>query len=124
MRTPSEMILKPLETEENNISRQADEIFLDELTIPLVSVPGVNGEKIKSYIGLVVGESITQEKKPEERLLKILKMIQPVQLDDMNLGNARKGAISSMLQNAKSMGANGVVEVLIDYVSMVDYKVV
>lgn len=118
VRTPSEMILKPLETEENNISRQADEIFLDELTIPLVSVPDVNGEKIKSYIGLVVGESITQEKEPEKRLLKILKMIQPAQLDDMNLGEARKGAISSMLENAESMGANAVVEVIIDYVSM------
>lgn len=118
VRTPTEMILKPLETEKNEIGRQTDDIFMDELTIPLVSVPNVNGEKIKSYIGLVVGESITQEEEPEERLLKILKMIEPVQLDDMNLGEARKGAISSMLENAESMGANAVVEVLIDYVSM------
>ncbi|EKQ54320.1 MAG: hypothetical protein B655_0813 [Methanobacterium sp. Maddingley MBC34] len=118
VRTPTEMILKPLETEPNQIDRQIDDFFLDELTIPLVSVPNVNGEKIKSYIGLVVGESITQEEEPEERLLKILKMIEPVQLDDMNLGEARKGAISRMLENAESMGANAVVEVLIDYVSM------
>ena len=118
VRTPTEMILKPLETEPNQIARQADEIFLDELTIPLVSIPEVNGEKIKSYIGLVVGESITQAEEPDERLLKILKMIEPVQLDDMNLGEARKVAISYMLENAESMGANAVVEVLIDYVSM------
>ncbi|MDY9922403.1 YbjQ family protein [Methanobacterium sp.] len=118
VRTPSEMILKPLETEGKEIDRQTDEIFLDELTVPLVSIPDVNGEKIKSYIGLVVGESITQEKEPEERLLKILKIIEPTQLEDMNLEEARKGAISRMLENAESMGANAVVEVLIDYVSM------
>jgi len=118
VRTPSEMILKPLETEGKEIDRQADEIFPDELTVPLVSIPDVNGEKIKSYVGLVVGESITQEKEPEERLLKILKIIEPAQLEDMNLGEARKGAISRMLENAESMGANAVVEVLIDYVSM------
>ena len=36
----------------------------------------------------------------------------------MNLGEARKVAISRMLEKAKSIGANTVVEVLIDYVSM------
>jgi uncharacterized protein YbjQ (UPF0145 family) len=36
----------------------------------------------------------------------------------MNLGEARRLAISRMLDNAKSMGANTVLEVLINYVSV------
>ena len=39
-------------------------------------------------------------------------------LEDINLAEARKAAISRMLEKAKSLGANTVVEVLIDYVSM------
>jgi uncharacterized protein YbjQ (UPF0145 family) len=96
----------------------ADEIFLDELTIPLLSVPQVEGGKIKKYVGLVIGEAIAKEEESEGRLSMLLKIIQPVKLDDLNLNEARKVAISQMLENAKSLGANAVVEVLIDYNSM------
>lgn len=86
--------------------------------MPLISVPDINGGKIKSYIGLVAGEAVAEEKESEGRLSSILKIIEPAQLDDFNLGEARKGAISKMLENAQSMGANAVVEILIDYVSV------
>ena len=36
----------------------------------------------------------------------------------MNLPEARKEAINDMMDNAKSLGANSVVDVIVDYVSM------
>lgn len=110
---------KPVEIkEEQVVTKQADEIFLDELTTPLVSVPNLNGEKIKEYVGLVVGEAIAEEKKSKGLFSKLLKMIEPSKLDELNLGEARKAAISKMLKKAESEGANAVVEVIIEYLSM------
>ncbi|MDP3066188.1 MAG: heavy metal-binding domain-containing protein, partial [Methanobacteriaceae archaeon] len=108
----------PITEEKEELTKQADEIFLDELTIPLVSVPNVGRGKIKKYVGLVTGEAVAEEKKSKGMLSKLSKLIQPTQLDDMNLGDARKVALSRMLEDAKSMGANTVIEVLINYVSV------
>ncbi len=118
LRTPSEIIQVTAGIEVGKTTKQADEIFLNGLDIPLVSVPDVNGGKIKEYVGLVVGEAIAEENETEGRFSKIVKIIEPAQLDNFNLGPAKKMALSRMLENAKSMGANGVVEVLIDFVSM------
>lgn len=110
---------KPSATEPpEEIAKQADEIFLESLTIPLVTVPNVEKGKIKIYAGLVMGEAVAEEKKSEGRFSNILKIIEPTGLDDMNLGEARKVAMSRMLEEAESVGANAVEEVLIDYVSM------
>ena len=117
---PKRIIRRNLpETQENlEITAQADELFLDELTTPIISVPNANGEKIKSYLGIVVGQAIAEEKESEGRFSGILKIIQPARLEDFNLGEAKKVALSRMLEKAESMGANGVNEVLIDFVSM------
>jgi len=96
----------------------ADEIFLNELTIPLLTVNDVGKGKIKKNIGLVMGEAIAEEKESEGIFLKLTNIIQPVHLEDIKLGEARKLAISRMLQNAESIGANTVTEVIIDYVSV------
>ena len=93
-------------------------IFLDELTIPLLTVDDVGRGKIKKNIGLVMGEAIAEEKESKGILLKLTNIIKPVQLEDIKLGEARKLAISRMLQNAESIGANTVAEVIIDYVSV------
>jgi uncharacterized protein YbjQ (UPF0145 family) len=106
------------EGETEILTPPADEIFLEELKIPIVSVPDLNGDKINRYLGLVVGEAISEEKETNGRLSKINRIIEPIPLEDMNLGDARKSALSKMLENAESMGANAVVEVLFDYVSM------
>ena len=118
LRTPSEIIQATAGVEGDKTTKQPDELFLNELDIPLVSVPDVNGGKIKEYLGLVVGEAIAEENETEGRFSKIVKIIEPAQLDNFNLGPAKKMALSRMLENAESMGANGVVEVLIDFVSM------
>lgn len=117
LRTPSE-IIQATSGVEGRTTKSADEIFMDGLNMPLVSVPNVNGGKIKEYVGLAIGEAIAEENETEGRLSKIVKIIEPVQLDNFNLGTAKKAAFSRMLENAESMGANGVVEVLIDFVSM------
>lgn len=100
------------------ITSQADEIFLEGLTMPLVTVPNVYNGKIKRYVGLVVGEAVAEEKESEGRFSNIIKIIEPTGLEDMNLGEARKVALSRMMEEAESIGANAVEEVLIDYVSM------
>lgn len=107
-----------VEGEEVITGPSADEIFLDEVTMPIVSVPHVDGGEIKQYLGLVVGEAVAEEKNSNGRFSNLLKTIQPKQLDDVNLGEARKLALSRLLENAESMGANSVIEVLINYVSM------
>ncbi len=117
VRTPSEIIqLKSTEAERG--IKQADEIFLDELAIPLVSVHDVNGKKIESYVRLAIGEALTEEKGSQGRFQNLVKILEPAQLENFNLGEAKKVALSRMLENAESMGANGVVEVIIDLVSM------
>ncbi|PKL69032.1 MAG: hypothetical protein CVV28_02645 [Methanobacteriales archaeon HGW-Methanobacteriales-1] len=116
---PSKITRKPPEVkvlDDNEPS--SDEIFLDELNIPLLSVAPADGGKIKKYMGLVGGEAVAQENGPEDVVSKITKVIEPMQLEDIDLSEARKLAISRMLEEAESLGANTVVEVLIDYVSM------
>jgi uncharacterized protein YbjQ (UPF0145 family) len=117
---PSKIQRNPPEAEgkEEITGPSTDETLLDELTMPLVSVPHVEGGKIKKYVGLVTGEAVAEEKESEGQLSKLSKIFQPTQMEDLNLGEARKAALSRMLENAKSLGANTVIEVLIDYVSM------
>lgn len=117
LRTPSE-IIQLTSTETEGGIKQADEIFLNELTTPLVSVHDVKGEKIESYVGLAIGEAIAEEKGSQGRFQNLVKIIEPAQLENFNLGEAKKVALSRMLENAESMGANGVIEVIIDFVSM------
>lgn len=95
----------------------AFESFLNELTEPILSVPQEE-LKIKKYVGIVTGEAVAKEEESEGRLSMLTNIIEPTQLEDLNLGEARKEAVSKMLDNAKSLGANNVIEVLIDYVSM------
>jgi uncharacterized protein YbjQ (UPF0145 family) len=118
---PSKILTKPPEAKEKKetiIGPSADEVFLDGLTIPLLSVSPSTGGKIKKYLGIVGGEAVAEEKKVEGSLSKLTKIIEPTQLDDMNLSEARKLAISRMLDDAELLGANTVVNVLVDYVSM------
>jgi uncharacterized protein YbjQ (UPF0145 family) len=96
----------------------SDEIILNGLTKPLMSVSDANGDIIKKYIGLVTGEAVAEEKETDGRFTKLMNMIQPIDLDDLNLGDARKIAVSRMLENAKSLGANNVVEIMIDYITV------
>jgi uncharacterized protein YbjQ (UPF0145 family) len=114
---PSKIQGKPPEVERKEMitGPPVDDIFLDKLTMPLMSIPHIEEGKIKKYLGLVIGEAITKEKESEGRLSKFIKQ---TQLEDLNLGEARKAALSRMLENAKSLGANAVIEVLIDYNAM------
>jgi len=116
---PSRIRGKPRETVKYEISGpSADESFINELKIPLISVPYTAKGKIKKNIGLVTGEAIAEEKETEGLVNKLTNILEPTLLEDVNLGEARKEAMSRMLEKAKLMGANNVVEVIIDYVSM------
>ena len=97
---------------------KADEMFLDKLQIPLISIPAMNGDEIEEYMGVVSGESVATEKEADGTLDKLTNIIEPTQLDDYDLGDARQTALSKMLEEAKSLGANSVIEVMIEYVSM------
>ncbi|MGZ7044253.1 MAG: YbjQ family protein [Methanobacterium sp.] len=91
--------------------------FLDELDVPLLSVtPQEDG--IKKYVGVVTGVAVAKEKESEGRVAKLTKIIEPTTLDDMYLEEARKVATSRMLDHARSLGANTVIDVKIEYVSM------
>ena len=117
---PSRIRRKPRETrvKEEISGPSADETFLDELAIPMVSVPYVPTGKIKRNIGLVTGEAIAEEKETEGLIMKLTNIIKPAELEDIYLGEAKKKAISRMFEDAKLNGANTVIDVLIDYVSV------
>jgi len=95
-----------------------DEIFLDKLDIPLLTTPPFEEGRIKKNIGLVIGEAVIQETETKDFIGKLLKINKPTTLDDFNLGKARKIAISRMLENAKALGADTVIDVSLDYNSM------
>jgi uncharacterized protein YbjQ (UPF0145 family) len=117
---PSRIRGKPLDTrgKEEISGPSADEIFLDELSIPMVSVPYVPKGKIKRNVGLVTGEAIAEEKESQGFIMKLTNIIKPAELEDIYLGEAKKKAISRMLEDAKLNGANTVIDVLVDYVSV------
>jgi uncharacterized protein YbjQ (UPF0145 family) len=117
---PSRIRRKPPETrvKEEISGPSADETFLDELAIPMVSVPYVPTGKIKRNIGLVTGEAIAEEKETDGLIMKLTNIIKPAELEDIYLGEAKKKAISRMFEDAKLKGANTVIDVLIDYVSV------
>jgi len=92
-------------------------ISADDLPIPLISLIDVTGKKVK-YLGMVTGEAVAKEKQIEGRFSKIMKLIRPVELDDIYLGDARKQALNRMLEHAESLGANSVADVSIDFVSV------
>ncbi len=117
---PSRIRGRTLEVEGKKEDKKpsADEIFLDELTVPILSVPRLEEGKTEKYVGLVAGEAVAKEKETEGRVSKLTKIIEPTLLNDFYLGEARKKAIFQMMDEAKSIGANTVIDVLIDYVSM------
>lgn len=114
---PARIIGKPLQ-EVKGKQTEGGKITVDGLTKPLTSVSDIKGLKIKKYIGLVTGEAAAEEKQSEGRLNQVLKIISPVKLDDMDLSTARKIAVSTMIENARSIGADDVIEVKIDYISV------
>jgi uncharacterized protein YbjQ (UPF0145 family) len=96
----------------------ADEKFIDELDFPLLTIPPAEGGRVQKSIGLVIGEAVAQETETDGFIEKLSKINEPTNLDDFNLGDARKVAISRMFENAKALGANTVVDVSLGYNSM------
>lgn len=95
-----------------------DEKFLDSLPVPILSIPYVSAGKIKKSVGIVMGEAVAPEEESGGIVSKLAKINEPPHMEDYNLGEARKLAIARMLENAKDLGANNVIEIFIDYVSM------
>lgn len=87
--------------------------IMDNLEVPIVSIPHMEEGKITKHIGLVTGEAVVKEN--SEGISKLSKKLQ---LEDINLDETRNAAIARMLENAHEMGANAVIEVLIDYNSV------
>jgi uncharacterized protein YbjQ (UPF0145 family) len=115
---PSQIIRRTQKSYSKKELVKSDFISVDNLSMPLVALPDVNGDKIKDYVGMVTGEAVAKEKEIKGRFSKIMKMIEPVELDDIYLDDARKLAISRMLDNAKSLGANTVADISMDFVSV------
>lgn len=95
-----------------------DEKFLESLPTPLLSIPAAGAGKIKKSLGLVMGEAVAPEEESGGLVERLAKINEPPHMEDYNLGEARKLAISRMLDNAKEMGANDVIEIFVDYISM------
>lgn len=88
--------------------------MIDDLEIPIVSIPHMTGGKITKHIGIVTGEAMVREKESGV----VFKLANQARLDNMHMDDAKNTAILRMLENAHNMGANTVIEVLIDYNSI------
>lgn len=88
--------------------------MVEGLEVPIVSVPHVSGGKITEHIGIVTGEAVVKEKESS----KVSKLSSQAKLENMHLEDAKNAAILRMLDDAREMGANTVIEVLIDYNSI------
>ena len=100
--------------EDKTISLESPHLsFMDDLNVPIVSIPHMEGGNITKHIGIVTGDAIVKESSEG-----ISKLSKKAQLDDMNLDEAKEVAILRMMDNANEMGANTVIEVLIDYNSI------
>lgn len=115
---PSRIMRRAKKSEDKKELVKSDLISADDLSIPLVSFTDVNGDQIKKYVGMVTGEAVAKEKQIDGWFSKLMKMIQPVELDDIYLGDARKLAITRMIEKAESLGANTVADISIDFVSV------
>ena len=67
---------------------------------------------------MVSGEAVATEREVKGTVDKLTSIIEPVKLGDYDMAKAREMAISRMLDEAKEIGADSVIEVLLEYVSM------
>jgi uncharacterized protein YbjQ (UPF0145 family) len=104
--------LKPGEFKENIDNDLKN--MINGLKVPIVSIPYVNGGKITKNIGIVTGESLVKQKESGV----VSKLSNHVKLEEMHIEDAKNVAILRMLEDAREMGANTVIEVLIDYNSI------
>lgn len=88
--------------------------MIDDLEVPIVSIPHVHGGKITKHIGIVTGEAMVKEKESGV----VSKLHNQAKLENMHIEDAKNVAILRMLEDAREMGANTVIEVLIDYNSI------
>lgn len=114
-RNPDSDELKPGENGdvEDTVDTDLKEM-IEGLEVPIVSIPHVHGGKITKHIGIVTGEAVVKEK--ESNLLS--KLSNQVKLENMHIEDAKNMAILRMLEDAREMGANTVIEVFIDYNSI------
>jgi uncharacterized protein YbjQ (UPF0145 family) len=112
-RKPSEGETKGENLKDTDSLKAPQLSFMDDLEVPIVSIPRMEGGKITKHIGIVTGDAMVKE-----RSEGISKLSKKAQLDDMNLDEAREVAILRMMDDANEMGANTVIEVLIDYNSI------
>jgi len=111
-KTPEGEITGSLE-DESDLLKSPQLSLLDDLEVPLVSLPHIEGGKITEHIGMVIGEAMVNENSGSTS-----KLSTKPQLDGRGLNEAKEAAILQMLDHAYEMGANSVVEVLIDYNSI------
>jgi len=98
-------------TPESDVTGKELNIRLDP---KVLSAPYSNSRK--RYLGIVTGECLVKEIKADGLLPRLLRIIEPGRVEELNLGVVRRMAISSMLENAEKLGADVVEEVLMDFI--------
>lgn len=99
--------------DESEVIKSQELSFMDDLEFPLASLPYMGGGKITKHMGMVIGEAMVNGNSGSTS-----KLPTKPQFDVKGLNEAKEAAIRQMLDNAYEMGANSVVEVLIDYNSI------
>ncbi len=85
----------------------------------IVTTPSVEGQKIKSHLGLVTGEVILGANIFKDLFAGIRDIVGGrAEAYEKELRKAKDLAVQEMIQNAKQLGANGIVGVDLDYDSI------
>ncbi len=84
----------------------------------ILTTPNIQGKKISRYLGLVEGKALIGASAKEEPLSGVKKIVNRKTLPYEEFENAKNKALKSMVEKAKELGANGVIEVQINYTNV------
>lgn len=96
----------------------------DELTdfrergVLILTTPNIQGKKIGRYLGLVEGKALIGTSAKEEPLSGVKEIVNRKTLPYEEFENAKNKALKSMVEKAKELGANGVIELQINYTNV------
>jgi len=86
------------------------------ISMIITTTPTIQGKEIREYLGIVTGEAILGANIVKDLFASITDIVGGrSSAYEKELTRARKIALQEMEENAKSMGANGIVGVDLDY---------
>lgn len=110
---------KLLGKEIENIEEEPQTADLPQLDLLFATTTDLNGKNVVKQMGLITGEAILKEEKKDENSSRLKKIASKKGSNiEYKLGQVRNEALKNLENEAKKLGANGILGVNIDYKSI------